>query len=263
MSPEPASSSPPPSPADPSDPPSYALDDLSWQEAAAILARDPRLILPVGALEQHGLHLPLGTNTYIAERLAADLARSTGVLRAPTFPYGVATPGSRAFPGSATLRRKTLHRAINELLASWEDHGVDEFIVLTAQRYEPHLDALLMALTETSTTTVIDLYAIDISDLVEGSPLEEHAGEVETSLLLHLAPGRVRRDRVEDEPLDSARYRRYVRGRMPTPPTGLSGTFGRPSRASAERGQAIYRRYLERIRAAVLPTSEWRADHVE
>lgn len=209
------------------------------------------MILPVGALEQHGPHLPLGTNSYIIERLARDLSESAGIVRAPTFAYGVTVPGSREFPGSATLRRKTLHRAINELLASWEDHGVKEFIVLTAQRYEPHLDALLMALTQTSRTTVVDLYAIGIADLLEGSAEGEHAGEVETSLLLHLDPRRVRLDRVEDE-LDSALYRRYVRGRMATPPNGSSGVFGHPSRATAEKGRAIYRRYLDKIRVAVL-----------
>lgn len=235
--------------------PSFALDELTWSEVAEILDRDPRLILPVGTLEQHGPHLPLGTNTYVAERIAADLSESAGILRAPVFPYGVGVPGDRPFPGSATLRRKTLHRAVNELLASWEDHGVTEFIVITAHRYEPHLDALLMALTERSTTTVVDLYAIDISDLIEGPAEWEHAGEVETSLLLHLDPQRVRRVLIQDDPVDSRRYRRYVRGRMPTPPADSSGTFGHPSRASAEKGRAIYNRLLEKIRSTVLRAS--------
>lgn len=235
---------------------SYALEELSWPEAAEILERDSRLIFPVGALAQHGPHLPLGTNTYIAERLATDLSESMGILRAPTFPYGVNGPSSRKFPGSASLRRKTLHRAVNELLAGWEDHGVTEFIVLTAHRYEPHLDALLMALTQSSTTTVVDLYAIDVSDLIEGPAEWEHAGELETSLLLHLDPGRVRRGLIEDEPLGARQYRRYVRGRMPTPPADSSGSFGRPSLASAEKGRAVYERYVQRIRSMVLRAPE-------
>ena len=232
--------------------PSYALDEVTWEEAARLLERNPRLLFPVGALEQHGPHLPLGTNTFIVDRLAQDLSRSESMLRAPVLSYGVSTPRGLAFGGSASLRRKTLHRAVNELLACWEDHGVEEFLLLTAQRYEPHLDALLMALTQQSQTTVVDIYAIDVSDLVDGPPEREHAGEVETSLLLHLDPSRVRRGRMEDAPLDPEKYRKYMRGRMPTPPEESTGVVGRPSRATPEKGRLIYERLLTRIRESVL-----------
>ena len=158
-----------------------------------MLARDPRLLFPVGALEQHGPHLPLATNTFLAEAVARRVSMHLGILRAPTFAYGVTARERGHYPGTSTLRRKTLHRAVNELLAGWEDHGVSEVLVITAHRHEPHLDALLMALTSRSTTTVIDLYAVDVSDLLEGTPELEHGGELETSLMLHLAPERVRR----------------------------------------------------------------------
>lgn len=230
---------------------SYALENLTWPEAGRILARDSRLIFPVGALEQHGPHLPLGTNTFIAERLARDLSEDLGILLAPSLPFGVSLHGRGRFAGTATLRRKTLHRAVNELLASWEDHGVSEIIVLTAYRYEPHLDALLMALTEDSLTTVIDLYAIDVSDLLEGSPEAEHGGELETSLMLHLAPDRVRKDQIADFVPEEEDPRRYIRGRMPTPPAGSQGAVGRPTRASAEKGLRLYERYRTAIRTAL------------
>jgi creatinine amidohydrolase len=216
-----------------------------------ILARDPRLIFPVGALEQHGPHLPLGTNTFIADRVADELSSELGILRAPTLPYGVGLPAQQPFAGTATMRRKTFHRAVNELLAGWEDHGFREFIILTAHRYEPHLDALLMALTTEAVTTVIDLYAIDVADILDAHPEAEHGGEVETSLLLHLAPERVRPEQIADYLPDPGTLRRYVRGRVPTPPPGSAGTVGRPSRASAEIGRRLYERYLEGVRKAV------------
>lgn len=230
---------------------SYALENLTWPEVARILARDSRLIFAVGALEQHGPHLPLGTSTYIAERLARDISEDLGILRAPTLPYGVTLHGRGRFAGAATLRRKTLHRAVNELLACWEDHGVSEIVILTAYRYEPHLDALLMALTATSETTVIDLYAIDVSDLLEGSPEAEHGGELETSLMLHLAPERVRKDQIADFAPEGRDPRRYIRGRMPTPPPGSQGAVGRPSRATTEKGRDIYERYRVAVRTAL------------
>ena len=232
--------------------PSYALVELTWREVSRALARDPRLVFPVGALEQHGPHLPLGTNTFIAGRMADDLSRELGILRAPTFPYGVGLPIHQPFPGTATLRRKTFHRAVNELLAGWEDDGFREFIILTAHRYEPHLDALLMALTTESLTTVVDLYAIDVSDIITTTPEAEHGGEVETSLLLHLDPSRVRRGQIADYVPDPGTLRKYVRGRVPTPPPDSQGAVGRPSLASAEKGRLIYGRYLDGVRKAIV-----------
>ena len=89
-------------------------------EIAATLARDPRLIIPVGACEQHGPHLPPGCDTIIAEHLADDLSAEFGVLRAPTVEYGVNVETERGLPANAWMRRKTLHRMLNDLLQSWE-----------------------------------------------------------------------------------------------------------------------------------------------
>ena len=123
-----------------------------------------------------------------------------------------------------------------------------EVIVLTAQRYEPHLDALLMAMMTESTTTVVDLYSIDVSDLIRSPNAPEHAGEIETAIMLHLAPELVRTDRLADFPPDEATVRRYGEGRMPTPPLGSLGVVGRPSLATAETGARIWARYVETAR---------------
>ena len=230
----------------------YALSRLTWQEVAAHLERDSRLIFPIGALEQHGPHLPLGTNTLISESLAIDLSRDLRILRAPTLQYGVGFPGQRGYAGSANLRRKTLHRAVNELLGAWEDHGVMESIVITAHRYEMHLDALLMALTSRATTTVISLSSIETGDLLSGPPELETGGELETSLLLFLEPDRVRHSKISDYVPDQKTHRRYVRGQGPTPPGASQGCIGYPSRATKEKGRRIYQRYLDTIKDCLL-----------
>ena len=231
----------------------YALDELTWREVGDVLVKEPRLILPVGALEQHGPHLPLGANTFVAHRVSAELSEKLGILRAPTFSYGV-TATSGPFGAAAGLRRKTVHRAINELLARWEDQGVVEFVIVSAHRHEPHLEALLMALTATSTTTVYDLYQIDVSDLVTADPEEEHGGELETSLMLHLAPERVRAEEIRDFGTRERSARSYIRGRVPTPPPGSHGAVGRAHLASAEKGRAIFGRYVETLSSALRST---------
>src|SRR5690606_11375295 len=145
-----------------------SLDELSWIDVAAHLARDSRLLLPVGAMEQHGPHLPLGSNVLIARRIALDLSLEFGVLRAPTFYYGVNVRTERAYAGTASMSKKTLHRALNEILATWEQQGVTECIISTAHRHEPHLEALASLLTRRALIRVIEIWDVDIADLLVG-----------------------------------------------------------------------------------------------
>ena len=223
------------------------LDELSWVDVAAHLARDPRLIVPVGALEQHGPHLPLGTNVLIARRVAVDLSREFNVLRAPTIYYGVNVPGAAEYAGTTTLRQKTLHRSLNELLAGWEKHGLSEFVVITAHRHEPHLDALATLLTRSARVRVVSVWDVDISDLLDVQPGPFHAGEAETSLMLYLYPEVVRMDRARDFELNDELFRKYMKGKLPSAPSGGSGIVGHPTAATAQKGESIYKRILHII----------------
>lgn len=234
---------------------SYALDELSWPEVGRILARDPRLLWPVGALEQHGPHLPLGTNTFIAREVVESVSQRLGILRAPPFSYGV-THGGGPWAGTAGLRRKTFHRALNELLARWEDHGVQEFLVVTAHRFEPHVEAILLSLTARSVTTVFDLHQVDVTELVEADPATEHAGELETSLMLHLAPHLVRSDEITDIVPVKRTLRRYIGGPVPTPPSGSRGAVGAGSLASAAKGKSVFDHWVETLCLALSPARE-------
>ena len=205
----------------------------------------------MGALEQHGPHLPLGTNLHVTTHVARAVSERLGILRAPAFPYG-ATNSAGPFAGAAGLRRKTLHRSVNELLGQWEDDGIREFVIITAQRFEPHLEALLMSLTgEGVASSIYDLFQVDVSDLLEGNPAQEHAAELETSLMLHLAPGLVRPDRIVDFLPEGQALRRYTRRRAPTPPFERAGVLGAASRGTAEKGRAVFERYVDALSAAI------------
>ena len=227
------------------------LDELSWVDVAAHIARDPRMIVPVGALEQHGPHLPLGSNVLIARRIAVDLSQEFSVLRAPTIYYGVNVKGAQHYAGTATLRQKTLHRSLNELLASWEMHGITEFIAITAHRHEPHLDALATLVTRRARVRVVSVWDVDITDLLETQPGPLHGCEAETSLMLHLYPEVVRMDRARDFELSDAQFKRYIKGQLVVPPAGGAGVVGHPTAATAAKGESIYKRMLHVIGDAV------------
>src|SRR5438128_7508700 len=134
------------------------LKTLVPDEVRFILERDARLLVPVGTCEQHGPHLPLGCDTIIVERLADDLSGALEILRAPTIEYGVNTATKRPSPGNASVRRKTLHRWMNDLLGSWEEAGVESFIILTAHGHDPHQEALSTLRTHQARIFTVDVF---------------------------------------------------------------------------------------------------------
>jgi creatinine amidohydrolase len=222
------------------------LKDIVPAAAAAAIATDPRLIVPIGTCEQHGPHLPLGCDTLIVEHLADDLSAEFGVLRAPTVEYGVNVDTERSFAGNGSVHKKTLHRMLNDLLSSWEATGVREFILLTAHGHDPHQEALATVITTEARVRVVDIFAVRLADLLEGQTEAMHGDEVDTSILLHLAPELVRMDLAQDYMMSREALRRYRRGWLKVP-KGSPGSIGRPTRATAEKGRALYERIRSRI----------------
>ena len=233
------------------------MKELTPSEVAALIAEDPRLIVPVGTCEQHGPHLPLGCDTFIVERLADDLSAEYGVLCAPTLEYGVNVEAERDFAGNGSVRKKTLHRMLNDLLASWEATGVREFILLTAHGHDPHQEALATVITSVSRVRVVDAFAVNVADLLEGQSEPMHGDEVDTSIMLHLAPHLVRMELAEDYMMSREALRRYRRGWLRVP-KGSSGSIGRPTLATAAKGKALYDRIRTRIsdRIFLAPSTE-------
>ena len=177
-----------------------------------------RLIVPAGTLEFRAAHLPLGTDTLIVERLADDLSTRTGVPRSPAVEFGVHARSDRTGPGVASVSRKTLHRLMNELIASWElGAGVTEVIVLTAHAVEGHQEALSTIRAE-GDVRVVDIFGFDFDGLLGAPDGPLHGGELDTALMLHLFPALVR-------------------------DTGAVARLG----ASADKGARLYHFILDRI----------------
>lgn len=228
------------------------LKTLVPDEVRFILERDARLLVPVGTCEQHGPHLPLGCDTIIVERLADDLSAELEILRAPTIEYGVNSVTSRPFPGNASVRRKTLHRWMNDLLGSWEQSGVDTFIILTAHGHDPHQEALSTLRTRRARIFTVDVFDLDFSGHVEDSDGPIHGSELDTSLLLFLAPELVHMERAQDFVLPERERTRYMRSRLRALPKRSPGSLGRPSLATRAQGERLYNMIRERIATRVL-----------
>jgi creatinine amidohydrolase len=230
---------------------SWRLKEMTPASVIERLRERPALIVPVGTTEQHGPHLPLGCDTIIVERLAEDLSETFGIARAPTIEYGVHTE-TRPLPGGATLRRRTLHRVMNELIESWEEGaGVREFFIITAQSSEAHLEALSAIRTDEAIVQVIDIFSIDFGHLLD-RPAPIHGGELDTSLLLYLAPDLVRMELARDFTLTESMLSRYQPGQSRYLPEGSPGSVGYPTLASAQKGKLLYTFILDRIRGCLV-----------
>jgi len=232
-------------------PRTYAVADLPWTEVAAHLATDRRLIVPVGNCDQHGAHLPVGASSTVAKALAADLSREFGVLRAPTLHYGVNVLAEKDYPGTAGLSAKTLHRALNELVAAWACQGVREFVFITASTHDPHVEAVATVRVEGARVRVVSALSVGLAQFLDGEKGPEHAGEALTSLLLHLRPAAVRMDRARDFVLDAAVVGACMTGRERRLPGESPGSVGQPTLASAEKGRKMYEHILQKIRNKV------------
>ncbi|HSP98994.1 MAG TPA: creatininase family protein [Candidatus Dormibacteraeota bacterium] len=185
---------------------SSALADLTWPElAAGLRAGRDTAVVPLGATEQHGPHLPFETDTAIADALADRFcARVPESVRLPALPFGCSAEHD-AFPGTVSLRWQTLRALLADILAALARHGFRRLVVFSAHGGN---DALLreeaVALRAAGRPAqVIVVHGIErlaqrwhrasAAQGVSRAASGQHAGEFETSILLGLRPTLVRR----------------------------------------------------------------------
>ena len=102
------------------------IEDCNWMQVEEYLARDDRLVVPLGSIEQHG-YLSLGVDRILSERVSVEAAEPLGVLVMPSLPYGL-TPYFAAYPGSPTLRVETYRALLRDLLDSLAAQGFRRFL---------------------------------------------------------------------------------------------------------------------------------------
>jgi len=223
-----------------------AAAELGDSATAALLARRPVALLPLGALESHGDHLPAGTDSILAERLTEALERAVPdlpVWRLPLVPYGQVWSLEHA-PGSLGIGGETLVAVLTDIARGAAAKGCAGLAVVNAHLGNaPYVREVQRRMKEQG-FPVADLFypgAGPATDRLREAPVARpgymHACEIETSYMLHLAPDKVRMD------LASPNYPAFPPefGLLPLRWTEFtdSPVLGDPTRATAKKGAAI------------------------
>ena len=250
-------------PARPLSPSSYSWGELTWPDAADRLKEMDIALLPVGAIEQHGPHLPLDTDAFDADYLArrvADACSNPKPLVLPPVPYGVSYH-HESFQGTISISNDTLARLIYEIGISAARNGIKKFVIINGHGgNSPALnhaaqminrDAHIFVCVDTGETS-----DIDIDHLIE-TPNDVHAGETETSTSLAVRPHLVKMDQApKSVPKFSSRYldftsKRGVLWYAHTRRISNTGVMGDPTIASAKKGQKIWEMMIAHLVALV------------
>jgi len=138
---------------------------------------------------------------------------------------------------------------MNDLVGSWEEGGIEGFIILTAHGHDPHQEALSTLRTRRAVIRTVDIFTVRMEG--EDAKLPIHGGALDTSLLLHVDGSLVAMDAAEDYIPSPRRIRAWRRrGAGSIPPEG-PGSVGRPSRSTPEVGRTLYEFIYERIATRV------------
>lgn len=229
----------------------HSLYELTGPEVAARLAEVPLAILPVGSIEQHGPHLPCGTDSMASELVARALADEVGALYVPFCPYGV-TPLHAGHPGTISLRRETFEALLFDVCRELVDMGVRTVILVNWHELNtPSLNAVATDLQAETGTRFFVAQACYVAQRVyekEGGSLT-HGGSIETLAVMAFKPDLAKLERAGESKrpegaaeADEMRRSREVYGFV-TDVTEIAeeGWYGDPTWATAERAATFPR----------------------
>ena len=242
------------------------LQERRWQEIQQFLDNGGRLaIVPVGSVEQHGFHLPLGTDSMVAIGLAEDAAQRTNAIVTSPLWFGW-SPHHLALPGSISIRPHILTELLFDVLSSLAHHGFNRFVIVNGHRIVniPWIQiSAEKAQRELGVMVAIFDPAYMSKEIVDqiGFGKVGHAEEIETSHMLHIMPHLVRMDKAKDSPRPEKKLYHvdpripkdtlcYVPGTakdLEQAATKSGGISGRPSLATAEKGKRLHEHLVARL----------------
>lgn len=221
-----------------------SIMDLTSTDVTDVLAAVPIAVIPLGSTEQHGPHLPCGTDTMAAELVAQEVAVALDAMYVPFGPYGV-TPIHAGHPGTISLRRETFEALLTDLLTELTRMGVKTFVLVNWHEGNiASADAVAYSIQQELDVNIVVAQACYVAQRLYrdlGGELT-HGGGIETMAVLAHDPSLVRLERVGAptrppgaEGLDAMRRSREVYGFV-TDVTELAdeGWYGNPWWATAD-----------------------------
>ncbi len=228
--------------------PVHRFSDMTWEEVRDA-ADGAVAILPIGAVEAHGPHLPLGTDVIIAEEMARacaarlDEAGVTAFVLPPI--WYTAAPFAQGFPGTVSVERETVRDTVLQVAASLARHGIRALAVANAHLDPAHVQALRDA-EQQSETGGAQILFLDLTRRRVAEQLTDefrtgacHAGRFEGSMILAVAPHLVRVEIADGlEPVPSSLSDAIQAGKTSFEEAGGERAyFGWPADASAKEGR--------------------------
>jgi len=245
----------------------YNLHHKSWVRVKEDLDSSDTVIVPLGSLEAHGAHKPVGCCYLLAEATSSDIGKRTGVTVTPVIPFGV-SDSYKNFPGTVTVSMDALSRYVHEASKSLIRAGFRKIVFLSAHGGDnlSVLRELSFRLREEhgALCAVVHVWGV-ISRMVPPNFWGEghrtgHGGEPTTSVMLHLHPELVDMSRAElrelRQPMEGFKTKSYgvhEHGGVPhsvylfAEEVESSGFMGDPTRASAEKGEQLYKAALDHL----------------
>jgi creatinine amidohydrolase len=231
------------------------FENLTWTEFGEIRKSIKTVIIPWGAFEAHGTHLPLSTDTIIADYIAELIAEKIKALKLPAIPVGYSFQVSN-FPGTLSFTEDTLRQMAFELAESLASQGIQTLIFLSGHggNVAP-LEEIAEKIQEDLQLRVLVIFPYDINDALLGKfnvirtsksiNSVYHAEEIETSLMLAIAPHLVQMSKAKIEyPQLSREHFEY---KKKAGEASKYCIFGDPTVATKEKGVQFLQAILEEI----------------
>lgn len=222
--------------------PAVLLETLSWDEAERALTPDAVVVIPLGAeSKEHGRHLQLNNDFLMAEYLKKRVltAAAQNVVVAPTINYSF-YPAFLEYPGSTSVTLETARAMVTDIVHSLAHYGPRRFYILNTGI------STLRPLAQASADLAKEGILLRYTDLTKDDPVEKkvrqsggtHADEIETSMMLYIAPETVRMNKAARDlnPNQPGGLTRDPHGKGTYSPTGA---WGDPTLATREKGQAV------------------------
>ena len=215
------------------------------------LSKTGTFIVPYGSVEAHGTHLPLSTDTIIIVEAVRAAAERMPLFVAPPVHYGVCTSTGK-HPGTITITPDTLRALTRDIVTDGARKGFENFILISGHGGGIHTFALkeageeLMRSHSSIRIAALNIYEIlgkEARDIAETSR-DSHAGEIETSLLLHLCPELVKGRSAYERPALPKPI--IVGDKVKYWPGAVDGD---PSKANPEKGERVFNLMVESILA--------------